>query len=970
MLKGFKIKITVFLLLLPVLPILAQSYLKREDSWVMEKMQQMTIDQKIGQLFIIRAYSRSNPSEEKIISNYIKKYQIGGLCFFQGDPIEQIRLINTFQQQSTIPLMMGMDAEWGLNMRFPSKSIALPKQLMMGATQDNKLIYEMGAEVASQCRATGIHINFAPAIDINTNPSNPVIYDRSFGESVRNVTAKGYMYMRALEDNGVMACLKHFPGHGDTDKDSHYELPVIHSTLEQLNATELYPFRRLISQKVSAVMMGHIYMPAIDDRPFRPASLSDKAINILRKDLGFNGLIITDGMDMKAITNHYPNGIAEAEAILAGNDIILLPENLDKAFAMIKSYIAQGKITEERLNQSVERILRAKYRIGLNHPQTVSSNYVYERLNSDQAIAIKQKIAAAAVTVLEDVDNAIPILNITDSRIATLSINADKQTPFQMRASSYLPCYHYNINVSDDPNYFNQLKQTLTQFDKVIVGIHTSGKLSGFNSELTPSTLSFLKNLDQEKEVIIVFFGSPYLAYKLDFAKHLIINYDNDPITQDMTMQAIFGASDIRGRLPVSSGSLWKEGFGVDKNSLRRLGFAHPEFVGLISDTLREIDNVMNKMIKAGAAPGGQVLVAKNGKIILQKSYGRLEPNGEYVNNRTIYDVASITKVLATTLSVMKLVERNKLTLSNPIKNYISGIDTTDKADLIISDILAHESGLYPWIGFYRSTLASNKPFGFNELYYSGMLLSNYTIPVAKGMFMRTDYIDSIYQTIWTSRLLAPHQYKYSDLGFYILQKVIENQSGQKLDEYAKNQFYKPLGLRNTDFNPIDQFPLERIAPTEVDNYWRKQTIRGYVHDMGAAMLGGVAGHAGLFSNSYDLAIMMQMLLNQGTYGGTEFFKPKTVELFTTRYKNSTRRGLGFDMKELDTSQRESASSLAPDSVFGHTAFTGPAVWADPENNIIFVFTTNRTFPTPNRKFSNGHFRESIQNLVYKAIRP
>lgn len=947
----------------------SQNYLEREDNWVNGQMSGMSIDEKIGQLFIVRVNSKGNLQEEKLISEYIKKYNIGGLCFFQGTPKEQVRLVNKFQQQSRIQLFIGMDAEWGLGMRFPKEAVSFPRQMLLGAIKDNKLIYEMGKEIARHCRATGININFAPSIDINLNPKNPVINDRSFGEIPSLVTEKGYMYMKGLEDNGVMACIKHFPGHGDTDIDSHKSLPVIQKPIEDLEKNELYPFRRILSQHVGAVMVGHIHMPAIDDRVNHPSSLSDKVIRgILRDDIGYDGLIITDAMDMKAITQCFPAGIAEAEALLAGNDVILLPSDLAAAFKSIKEYLDKGLISEQRINQSIERILRAKYKLGLNTHNTLSEEGINNALNTKGATAIKQKLSCAAVTLLKNNDNIIPIKDIVNTKIATLSINSNNTTAFQLRADSYISPRHYQLVPGNSSNSYSQMLTTLSLFDVVIIGIHTSGRQNDFTKDLTQETIQFLNALQKKTKVIVTLFGNPYLLEKLAFCSNLIINYDNDPITQDMTMQAIFGVYDFTGTLPVSAGNDFAAGNGIEAASLMRLGYILPEAVGLISDTLASIDNIMQQMISSKAAPGAQILIAKDGKIVLQKAYGKFSDDGYYVSNNSIYDVASLTKILATTISVMKLSDDHKLDINNPVKYYIPGIDTTNKANLKSIDILAHHAGLLPWLGFYKSTLSPPNSKGFNPTYYSTTLKDDYRIPVARGMFLRADYIDTMYQSIWTSKLRNTNDYKYSDLGFYILQKIVQYQAKKPLDVYTDNMFYKPLGLKNTGFNPLQKLPESNIVPTETDNYWRMQTVKGTVHDMGAAMLGGVGGHAGLFSTSHDVAVLMQMLLNKGTYGGTRYLRPETVGLFTSRYLDSTRRGLGFDLKELNSNLSKNVSALAPESVFGHTGFTGCAAWADPDNNMVYIILTNRTYPKRNQIFNNHDYRIKVQDVIYKAF--
>ncbi len=949
---------------------LSQNYLQREDTWVNATLGDMTLDQKVGQLFMVRAFSKGYVGEEKKISEYITQYHIGGICFFQGSPFEQINLINNYQQKAKIPLFMGIDGEWGLGMRFPSETISFPKQIMLGAIQDNKLIYEMGIEVAKQCKKAGININFAPSVDINTNPANPVIYDRSFGESAQNVTAKGYMYMKAMEDEGILACIKHFPGHGDTDVDSHYDLPILSHSRKRLDTTEFFPFRRLIAYGASAMMVGHLNIPALDDRVNRPTTLSQNVIkNILRQEMGYNGLIFTDAMDMKGITKYYPNGIAEAEAFLAGNDVILLPEDLVKAITSIKQYIAEGKITEKRLNESVLRILRAKYKLGLSTTPTHNSEGLSKYLLRNQAVAVKEKLTEAAITLISDKDDIIPIKSINDVKLATLSFNKSIRTPFQGRVNDYIQAKHYHLMSHELKGQYVQLLQTLSQFDRVIVSIHTSGKQSAYSKELSQEMVGFLKELNKKSNIIVVLFGSPYLLKRLGDLDNVLLCYDNNRMTQDIAAQSLFGVNAINGKLPITVSEKWPLEHGLDRSSLGRLGYAVPERVKMNSDTLMLIDSIMAEMVRLNAAPGGQVVIAKDGKIVFTKSYGKLTTDGYYVLQNTIYDVASLTKILATTIATMKLVDDRKINVGHPLRYYISDLNGTDKANIKVEDVLSHRAGLQAGLLFYNKTTLTGKTKSYNSLYYSTLLKENYTIPIAKNMFMRTDYRDSLWQAIYTSKLSGNNNYKYSDLGYYIMQKVVENESSKKLDEYTSTNFYKPLGLRYTTFNPLGQHLASGIAPTEIDNYFRFQTLQGHVHDAGGAMMGGVAGHAGLFSNANDVAVIMQMLLNKGSYGGISFIKPETVELFTSRNGKSTRRGLGFDMKDINASKVRNMSPLASNATFGHTGFTGTAAFADPEHNLVYVFCANRTYPSANNQtFNNRNYRPNVQSIVYRAI--
>lgn len=949
----------------------AQHYLQREDDWVNATISTMTLDQKVGQLFMVRAFSRGYTSEEKKISDYITQYHIGGICFFQGSPLEQVNLINTYQQKAKIPLFMGIDGEWGLGMRFPTQTISYPKQLMLGAIQDNKLIYEMGVEVARQCKKAGININFAPSVDINNNPSNPVIYDRSFGESAQNVTAKGYMYMKAMEDEGIMACIKHFPGHGDTEVDSHDDLPILLHSRERLESTEFFPFRRLTAYGASALMVGHLNIPALDDRVNRPTTLSKNVIkNILRQEMGYNGLIFTDAMDMKGITKYYPNGIAEAEAFLAGNDVILLPKDLIKAIEAIKQYISEGKISEKRLDESVLRILRAKYKLGLTNTPIHSQENLTKYLMRNQAVAVKEKLTEAAMTLVSDNDDIIPIKNTNDLRLATLSFNKSIKTPFQTRVSDYVQAKHYQLMSHQLKVQYVQLLQTLSQFDRVVVAIHTSGKQNEYNKEVSPELIGFLKELNKKSNIIVVLFGSPYLLKRIEELDNILLCFDNNRMTQDIAAQSLFGVNAISGKLPISINAKWGIDHGLYRKSLGRLGYAVPERVQMNSDTLMMIDSIMAEMVRLNAAPGGQVVIAKDGKIVFTKSYGKLSSDGYYVLQNTIYDVASLTKILATTLATMKLVDDKKINVSHPLRYYITDLNSTDKANIKVEDVLSHHAGLQAGLQFYNKTTLSGKTKTYNANYYSPTLKENYTIPVADNMFMRTDYRDTLWQSIYTSKLTGNNNYRYSDLGYYLMQKVVENESGRKLDDFTSTYFYKPLGLKHTTFNPISSHLASSIAPTEVDNYFRFQTLQGHVHDTGAAMMGGVAGHAGLFSNASDIAVIMQMLLNRGSYGGIEFIKPETVDLFTSRTSKSTRRGLGFDMKDTRYKYVKNMSSLASASTFGHTGFTGTAAFADPEHNLVYVFLSNRTYPSANNQtFINRKYRSKVQAVVYKSIR-
>lgn len=944
-----------------------------QEVWVQQTYDAMSLEEKIGQLFTIRASTKVDENEAKKVLSYIDKYKVGGICFFQGDPTHLAALNNRYQAKSKIPLLISIDGEWGLGMRYPKKSISFPRALTLGAIQDNNLIHEMGEHIADHCKRVGIHVNFAPVVDVNNNPLNPVINNRSFGEDKYNVAAKSYSYMQGMQENGVLACAKHFPGHGDTDTDSHHDLPVINHNRARLDSVELMPFRSLIKQGIASVMVAHLNIPAFDDRPNRPTTLSHNAItNVLRKELNFDGVVFTDAMEMKGVTKHFAPGDADKEAFLAGNDVILLPENLKAGFNSIKSGILDGSIPRTRLEESVKRILKAKHQLNITKWQAIPMNDISSDINSNESLALKEKLLENAITLVSDEDNIIPIKKLNDMKFATISIGSKFKTPFQTQLDYYVTSKHSYMSKTPTAEQLERANKHSADADYVIASIHDMSKYATKNFGIEGANLEYLKKLDKDKKLIVVLFGSPYaLRYFQDFS-NVVVAYEDDKMAQQIAAQSLMGAFAIKGKLPVTASPKHKFGDGIYRPTLGRLGYSIPERVGMSSSKLAGIDTIVNQMITSKAAPGCQILAAKDGKIIFQRAYGDfVYDRSRPVDNNDIYDVASVTKTCASTISLMKLYDEGKFDLNAPIDRYIAEADTCNKGDLSVRSTLAHHAQLAGWIPFYKNTVkGKGKNAKPKPEYYSTTLKEGFTIPVAENLFMRTDYRDSIWSRLYSSNLREKKGYRYSDLAFYLMHRTIKNISGLPIDKYAYQNFYAPLGLRRTGYLPLRKHPIAEIAPSEHDTYFRKQTIKGHVHDMGAAMLGGVSGHAGLFSNAQELAIIFQMLLNGGSYGGEQFIQPETIKLFTTRYHESTRRGLGFDMKELNPSKLMNMSELASESTFGHLGFTGIAAFADPEENLIFIFVSNRTYPDMNnRRFGKGNYRPKVQSQIYKAIK-
>ncbi len=961
--------LTVLVLLLPFLNGVSQKTLDRqEETWVDSIFETLTLDQKIGQMMMIRAFSKGDKSEEKKILALIEKEDVGGICFFQGSPNEQLRLNNLYQSKSKTPLLIAMDGEWGLGMRHRDSTISYPKQLMLGAIQDNNLIYEMGKDIGRQCKRIGVNVNFAPVADVNNNIHNPVINDRSFGEDKINVAAKSYAYMQGLQEAGVLASAKHFPGHGDTDVDSHHDLPIIKHDMDRLNNIELFPFKSLINLGIGSIMVAHLHIPALDKRSNRATTLSRPTVyDLLRTQLRFDGLIFTDAMEMKGVTKHFESGQADAEAVLAGNDIVLLPLDVVKAKAKIKAYIHEGKINQEQIDQSVRRILRAKYRYK-NYDQLPAVG-LREELNSNTYLSLKSKLIEEALTLVSNEDQIVPIKN-QNQKFLSVALGASEKTAFQKRLDDYGKFQH----ISHSRITLDQKAKTIYSAkskDVIIISLHNKGKKASNNFGLSQIELDFIQEISRKKTTILVLFGSPYALINFDQLDNVIVAYDSDNLIQDITAQSLFGVNPFLGKLPVTASPKYHLNLGITTPALGRLGFSIPERVGMNSSILNRINLVADTIMKTKAAPGCQVLLARKGKIIWHKAYGHFTyENKKEVSKEHIYDLASITKVLASTLSIMKLEEESEIDIDLPLQTYLPVADTSNKKDISLKAMMAHHGKLKPWIPFYENTIIKKKKkTSLNPAYYSETLKDSFSIPVAEHLFLRSDYTDTIVSKILGSDLRETDDYRYSDLGFYLAGFCVENKCLSSLDRYVNNTFYKPLGLHKTLFNPLNKIPKEAIIPSEKDDYFRNQTLQGEVHDMGAAMMGGVSGHAGLFSNAYEVSILAQMLLNGGYYGGRQYFKPRTIERYTQRHPFSTRRGIGFDMKELDRDKTLNISKLASDRTYGHYGFTGTAVFIDPIYDLVYVFLSNRTYPSMNNnKLNKNNYRTTIQSIAYEAI--
>jgi beta-glucosidase-like glycosyl hydrolase/CubicO group peptidase (beta-lactamase class C family) len=934
--------------------------------WVDSVYQNLTVKERIGQLFMVDLFSNKEAAHINRVRKLVKEHHIGGIIFSKGGPVQQARLTNELQDASETPLMIAMDAEWGLAMRLDSV-YAFPWNMTLGAARSATSSYAVGQRIGLHCKRMGVHMNFAPDVDINTNPDNPIIGNRSFGEDKENVTQKAYAFMKGMQSTGTLACAKHFPGHGDTDQDSHKTLPTVGFSAARIDSVELYPYRRLINHGLASVMVAHLNVPSLESRPGYPTSISKAVVtDLLKERLNFKGLIFTDALNMKGASNYSKPGDIDLAAFKAGNDVLLISENIPKAIKRIEQAINNGEVTQERLEHSVRKILMAKYKVGLADYQPIDENQLIADLHTVDDDVVYENTMEQAITLLKNEKNLVPIKDLETKKIAYVHLGDDPGNSFLNSLRKYAQVDHVQ---GDD---INTLMRNLADYNTVIVGMHRSNDSPWKGYRLSSKQIQWLQRISGEHDVIVDAFVKPYMLEQLGNAQaieSLIMSYQNSTWSQEISAQMIFGARAMQGRLPVSSGS-FKVGDGLRLPAIKRLSYGNtPESVGLDSCTLAMIDSVAQHTIDNRGAPGMQILVARKGKVVFDKTYGHhTYGQQQKVDGNDLYDIASVTKIVSTLPLIMELEDQQVLRLDDRLGELQANLVGTNKDSITVKQMLSHYARLKPWIPLYRYTLDTTdlKPL---SLFYSMERDNEYNIEVADHFYARSLINDTIHNRIATSDLREKAGYKYSDLPYYILKEYLENYYKKDLNELTQDHFYKSMGMTHTTYQPLKKFPRMQIVPTENDTLFRRQLIRGYVHDQGAAMQGGIGGHAGIFSTTNDLAKMMQMYLQNGSYGDREYFSPGTINRFNKRYyaDDDVRRGVGFDKPSLD--DVGNTCNCTSDSSFGHSGFTGAYTWADPEKELVYVFLSNRVYPDASNRFLiQENIRTNIQQIIYDAI--
>ena len=978
----------------PVQPnLLAKADQQAMDQWVEQTMAQLSPRERVAQLFIMPVSPRDNDATRAIVKKYVQQNKVGGFIYHESTVADQVAITNYAQSLATVPLMLTIDGEWGVSMRLKDTP-QFPRNLILGAIDNDKMLYDYGREVAREMRRLGLHVNFAPVLDVNDNPRNPVIGSRSFGESPEEVARHSIAYARGLEDGGVLSVGKHFPGHGSSEEDSHKTLPVINKKMHELNTCELVPFRRYIDAGLSGMLTAHLFVPAIDPK-LVPTTMSHKCVSdLLKGKMGFNGLIFTDALTMEG-AQKYLDGSACVAALMAGNDIMLMPADADTEVDAVMQAINDGRLSQSDIDNRCRKVLRYKYALGLTQPQQVTAAHAQADINTPQAQVLIRQLMASAITVVKNHKDILPVRNLQSRRIAAVTLGGDKgiKAMFHDRCDDYAQTTSFHLQPGQSAT---DLAQQLRdgRFNVILVAALADDA----------STIAQVKTLVKHCDnLVLSIFSKPYdLHYwgniiTSSHVKAVLCTYQTGQLAEDYAVQTIFGGNAATGNLPISlhcGSKTYHAGHGLHY-AATRLGYTIPAEVGVDNRLLQQIDSVARLGVREKAFPGCQVIVGRHGKVICKRSYGETDfGSGVTVDDNTIYDLASVSKATGAISAVMKAYDDGKFRLDEPASRVIPGLRDGDKQDITFRDLLYHETGMPASLSMWQMMMDTatytgplivgapdathsikimNGAYGHNNARLRTDILSTtqtdrFNIAIADGIWGGRATYDSIMQHIYHASL-GKKKYLYSCLNFCLLADAVQRMEHAPLNIFVNTQIFAPLGAYHTLYRPLTRFPREQIAYTEVDTYLRRQHMRGYVHDELAAFSGGVQGNAGLFSTGNDLAKLLQMWLNGGTYGGRRFYKPSTVDVFTTQKSPNSHRGLGFDKPVVGNPDASNTCAEATPETYGHTGFTGTSFWVDPKNDMFYIFLSNRVSPTRNNpNFGRISARSHIHALIYRNL--
>ncbi|MFH1196677.1 MAG: glycoside hydrolase family 3 N-terminal domain-containing protein [bacterium] len=910
-----------------------------DDVWVDNVISKLSLKEKIAQMIMPYAFANdpvTDSTNMKRLEKLVSEYKVGGILFLTGDIISQVKITNKLQELSDIPLLISADYERGLGMRL-SEAVIFPYNMAFGAAGDPNLSYLAGKATAIEGRALGVHINFAPVLDVNHEYKNPIINIRSYSSDPNLIAWQANSYIKGINDGGMISTGKHFPGHGATSIDSHSDLPIILESRQMFDNVDLIPFKAAIKSGVRAIMIGHLEIPALESTTGLPATFSRKiTTKLLQEDLKFSGLVITDAMNMLSIQKYYSSEEAGKLAVLAGNDIILFPVNAYSTIEGIYNAVVSGEIPEARIDHSVRKILSAKKGLHLDKRKYIDTLEVKTILNQKSHWRLSKEIAEKSITLLKDEKKLLPIDpgDYYSTAVIVLSDSkTEKDYPFQKHVENnfnYVKSTVLNL-VSKDEEYESAL-ELVKKSKLVLLPAYVNVKDFSGSVEINEKHLEFIKEVVAlDKSTVVISFGNPYIITEFPEVGTYLCAYGEAFVSQRAMLDALLGRNKISGTLPISiPGTEFDVGYGIRIDS-NGLNFGSSSIDS--NYVFNKVDELMNRAVKDSVFPAGELLIGRRGKVIYNKAFGRhtYEKNSKETETTDIFDLASLTKVISTASLAMLLYDEGKLNLDQKVISYLPGFDNHDKDKITIRNLLLHDSGLPSWMPFY--TTCDNAEEVTEKI-------MNCELKYATG----TDFL-------------------YSDIGMIVLQKVIEKIAGESIDKFFDKRIVKPLGMKRTMFNPPAKFGYN-ILPTEKDNYWRKTLMKGNVHDEIAYLLDGVSGNAGLFGTAEDIAKLLFVLLNEGRFNGKQFFKKSTVELFTTRQSSISSRALGWDTKSKGFS---SAGNKFSENSFGHTGFTGTSIWIDKEKELFVILLTNRVYPTrENKKIID--FRPVLHDVVVDAV--
>ena len=921
-----------------------------QAQWVAQILDTLTLDQKIGQLFWM-PYSDTGDLQD--MEYLVRTYHLGGIIF-QNFPTTQLATTtHRLQQQASVPLLFGAAFSSA-----PATSVAGLEPLLqpatLGAIRDRKYLYAAGGQVARQFRTWGIHLNFSPTVAVGFG-ANEQPLATNFHENPMTSLTWGATYMQGMIDYGLVPSFRRLSAETAS-------LSTQAGLAERQKSQTSHDLRGTLVAQIGSIQQElslnnvDLSLPSLTYQPS------------LAEFLLLDGLVFSEPLENK-------QGKWVVEALRVGNDVLQAPQDLPAALRTIKKALEAGELSQEAIDQKVAKLLHLKYQVGLDHPP--SDSVIHSRKSDlDHALLLKQQLYEEAVTVVRNQKRLLPVITLDTLTFATLLVtdHPERTQAFQESLDHYARFAHYTIPKKSERFDYEQVYERLKRYNHVIVSIHDTNPDQ--RRVLPKKTLAFLKFLHEETNVTLVVFGGPEQLHDFERFSTLVCGYEDDSLAQWVVPQILFGAREAKGTLPLRVSNDLPAGTGKPTEALGRLAYTLPEAVGLNADTLQLIDTLANWAIREKATPGCQVLVARKGAVVFYKSYGYQTYDSLLpVNNQTIYDIASVTKVAATTQAMMFLQERGAIKLDNKLSGYLPELYDTDKRNITIREALMHRAGLRSYVPFWQMT---RDKYGLHSELYRFSVETDFTTQIASGLYATPSLRDSLWHWTIQSKMIKKrgkgvswkpdYGYRYSDLGFYMLHRLIEQVTQQPMDEFMEQNFYAPLGLQTLTYQPLCKFSQLRIAPTEEDKLFRNTLLQGTVHDEGAALCGGVAGHAGLFSNAHDLAVLAQMNLQDGYYGGTRYLQPGTVARFSTRQFNDSRRGLGWDKPEY-LHDGGPAAPEASYSSYGHLGFTGTSVWVDPKYELVYVFLSNRVHPDArNTKLLTEGIRTKIQSVVYRAM--